>query len=138
MDRFSHFLVIMRFKFVACLHFETWFFCMLLLLRAVFCKDQADFRNFDTDVGETSSKSYILFITFVKHHIKLCFFGLRRIKLLVLLLMGQNGSFWYCWVNMKNLLCFKSTQSRMKHYFAFFFFIFWGPISPSCKSRLFT
>ena len=42
-------------------------------LRAAFSKNQTDSDNFDSDVGKNHPKSYILFITFVKHPIQLFF-----------------------------------------------------------------
>ena len=42
-------------------------------VRAAFSKNQTDSGNFDSDVGKNHPKSYILFITFVKHPIQLFF-----------------------------------------------------------------
>ena len=65
-------------------------------LRATFFKDQADLRNFDTDVGKISSKSYILFITIVRHHTLFFFLTPLRFrdtedkKMVALTLFFQN------------------------------------------------
>ena len=61
-------------------------FALAMQLRAVFSKNQT---GSDSDVGKNRPKSYILFITVVKHPIQvffslhLCVFVLRRINILV-------------------------------------------------------
>ena len=72
-----------------------------ICLRAAFSKNQTDSGNFDSDVGKNHPKSYILFITFVKHPIQLffsqhlCVFVLQRINLLVPLTLCFHKLCWY-------------------------------------------
>ena len=112
------------------------------MLRAFFCKGQA---GNDTDVVKKYLKSYILFITIVKHHNKsifsyyLCIFVLWDINILVLLtlffqklcLYSFCWVLWCSWVSTRYFVFSTSTVKSLgshKIFFGVFFVPLYRPI----------